>query len=183
MTPADLTMREAAEVAHAPGQGKESTMCSFSSLVGAAFVSVTMALPAWAQVPISVEQCRLIPDDAKRLACYDKLAALARPSTLPPSAHGYQAVSLTDLKLDYDSLRGLDVEVSGNLILSGEMALLASGTTDTSPLLVDLKAVPRDQRRALLERCMVPGCTVTMRGKVDRMMEQRAIVADGAAIE
>ena len=153
------------------------------AMIGAAFITVAAALPAWAQEPADIGRCRSVRDDTERLNCYDKLAAPARPDVLPPGRHGYQAISLTDLKLDYDTLRGQGVEVSGNLMLSGEMALLGSGATDTSPFLVDLKAVPRDQRRALLERCMVPGCAVTMHGKVDRMMEQRGIVADGAAIQ
>lgn len=158
-------------------------MQNVPAMIGAAFMAVAVALPAWAQEPADLGRCRSVTDNTERLNCYDKLAASARAGTLPPGGHGYQAVSLTDLKLDYDSLRGQGVEVSGNLILSGEMALLGSGATDTSPFLVDLKAVPRDQRRALLEQCTVPGCAVTMRGKVDRMMEQRAIVADGAAIQ
>ena len=162
---------------------KGTAMQSVPAMIGAAFVAVAAALPAWAQEPADIGRCRSVTDNTERLNCYDKLAASARTGTPPPSGHGYQAVSLTDLKLDYGSLRGQGVEVSGTLMLSGEMALLASGATDSSPLLVDLKAVPRDQRRALLERCMVPGCAVTMRGKVDRVMKQRAIVADGAAMQ
>ena len=158
-------------------------MRNVSAMIGAASMAVAVALPARAQEPADIGRCRSVTDNTERLNCYDKLTALARPGTLPPGGHGYQAISLTDLKLDYDSLRGQGVEVSGTLMLSGEMALLASGATDSSPLLVDLKALPRDQRRALLERCTVPGCAITMRGKVDRVMEQRAIVADGAAIQ
>ena len=158
-------------------------MQSVPATIGVAFVAVAAALPAWAQEPADIGRCRSVVDSNERLSCYDKLAASARPGTLPPGGHGYQAISLTDLKLDYDSLRGQGVEVSGTLMLSGEMALLTSGAMDASPLLVDLKAVPRDQRRALLERCTTPGCAVTMRGKVDRVMKQRAIVADGAAMQ
>lgn len=153
------------------------------AMIGAAFMAVAGAFPAGGQEPADIGRCRSVADNAERLNCYDKLVASARPGTLPPSKQSYRAVSLTDLKLDYDSLRGQGVEVSGTLMLSGEMALLASSATDASPLLVDLKAVPRDQRRALLERCTVPGCAVTMHGTVDRVMEQRAIVADGAAIQ
>lgn len=122
-------------------------MQSVPAMIGAVVMAVAVALPAWAQEPADLGRCRSVTDNTERLNCYDKLAATARSGTLPPGGHGYQAVSLTDLKLDYDSLRGKGVEVSGNLILSGKMALLGSGATDTSPFLVDLKAVPRDQRR------------------------------------
>lgn len=157
-------------------------MQTVPTVIGVAFACLLVATPARAQEPSGMERCRSISDNIGRLSCYDKLAAASRPGTRPPAERGYRAVGLTDLKLDHNELRGQNVEVSGNLMLAGEMALLRSGTTDISPIFVDLKAVPREQRRALLERCTDLGCTVTLRGKVDRVMEQRAIVAVGAEL-
>lgn len=157
-------------------------MHSIRASFGVVFVSVLAALPVWAQEPAAMERCRSITNDVERLGCYDKLAVATRPGVPPSAGRGYRTVGLTDLKLDHDQLRGQNVVVAGDLVLAGEMALLRSGTTDASPIFVDLKAVPREQQRALLERCTALGCAVTLHGRVDRVMEQRAIVADGAEL-
>ena len=91
-------------------------------------------------------------------------------------------MSLTDLKLDQGSLRGQGVEVAGTLVPLGETAVLRSSDTDLSPLFVELKAVPHEQRRAFLERCGMLGCSVTIRGLVAPVMAQPGIVADSLEI-
>ena len=127
-------------------------------------LALATALPADAQDANGLARCRTITDAAERLGCYDR--------------RGYQTVSLTDAKLDQDRLRGQEVEVSGNLMIVSEIALLRSGSEDASPLVVDVKAVPREQRRKALDRCGALGCAATVRGTVDRMMTQPGIVAD-----
>lgn len=137
------------------------------------------AQAAQAQDSAGIARCRSLTINNDRLDCYDKL-------TLPVSPGGnrsYRAISLTDLKLDRDSLRGQRVEVAGTLVPIGEAALLRSSDTDLSPVFVEVKAVPREQRRVLLDRCGIPGCSVIIRGLVGTVMVQTGIVADSLDIQ
>jgi hypothetical protein len=145
-------------------------------------VALAIALPVRAQDVTGFARCRAIADAGERLGCYDGLAGQARQAVVPAPGHGYQTMSLTDAKLDQDSLRGHGVEVSGNLMVVSEMALLRSGSEDTSPLAVDIKAVPREQRRTALEHCGVLGCAATVRGTLGRVMAQPGIVADSIEV-
>lgn len=155
-----------------PWQGE---WCSGSALTAAIALAVVVAWPASAQDLAEFTRCRSIANDGERLGCYDRLVGPAG-QTLSAASPGYQAMSLTDVKLDQDGLRGHEMEVSGNLVAANAIALLRSGDTDTSPLIVDFKAVPREQRRALLEHCEASGCLVTIRSRVDRVMAQPGIV-------
>ena len=141
------------------------------------FAVVLVPAVAQAQEATEIARCRSIGDDGERLACYDRIADVARQTPPLGGGRGYRAMSLTDVKLDQDSLRGRPVEVSGNLVMMGQMAMLRFDAMDTSPLLVDFDAVPREQRRAMLERCGMLGCAATIRGRVDRVMAQPGIVA------
>lgn len=151
------------------------TIPVLNAAVVLAFVAVP---PVRAQDAAGIAGCRSIADGGERLSCYDKLVDSAQQAPRPTAGRGHQAKSLTDVKLDQDSLRGRPVEVSGNLVVMGQMAMLRSDAMDTSPLLVDFDAVPREQRRAMLERCGMLGCAATIRGKVERVMAQPGIVAE-----
>lgn len=155
--------------------------CSGFALTAVAALAVVVALPACAQDLAEFTRCRSIANDGERLGCYDRLVDPAR-QTLSAASPNYQTMSLTDVKLDQDGLRGREVEVSGNLVAVNAMALLRSSDMDTSPLVVDFKAVPREQRRAMLEHCGASGCFVTIRGRVDRVMAQPGIVADNLEV-
>ena len=149
-------------------------------LASAAAIAVALALASQAQAQGSAElaHCRSLVVGIDRLACYDTLTLPASPI----ACRSYRAMSLTDLRLDQGRLRGQGVEVAGTLMPLGEMAVLRSGDMDPSPLFVELKAVPREQRRTLLERCGMPGCDVTIRGLVAPVMAQPGIVADSLVI-
>jgi hypothetical protein len=105
--------------------------------------------------------CRAIPDDAKRLACFDKFVIPGAPQR----SGEYQKLSLTDFKLDQAQLKGHRVAVDGSLWSFGGMVLLKSGLADFSPVMVKMDAVPRDQRKQLIEQCQ-QGCEVTVLGTV-----------------
>lgn len=122
--------------------------------------------PAGARESAGIARCRSLADGGERLICYDGLAEALRRAAPAPAGGGHRVMSLTDVKLDQDGLRDREVEVSGNLVPMGEMAFLRSGPMDTSPLVVDSKAVPREQRRAMFERCGVSGCATTVPGDV-----------------
>ena len=141
-------------------------------------VVLASALEAQAQGSAEIARCRSLVASLDRLACYDKLTLPASPA----GSRSYRAMSLTDLKLDQGSLRGLGVEVAGTLVPLGETAVLRSSDTDLSPLFVELTAVPHEQRRAFLERCGMLGCSVTIRGLVAPVMAQPGIVADSLEI-
>lgn len=151
------------------------------ALIFAVVLVPAMAL-AQAQEVTEIARCRSIGDDGERLACYDRIADVARQTPPPGGGRGYQAMSLTDVKLDQDTIRDRKVEVSGNLVMMGEMALLRFDATDTSPLMLDFKGVPREQRRLMLERCGMLGCTATVRGRVGRVMHHSGILADSLEI-
>lgn len=154
-------------------------MRSISAVVG---ISLLLLSAARAQEQAGFTHCQSITANDERLSCYDKLSGLGQQAGPKLPDQGYQATSLTDVKLDQDALRGRRVEVSGNLVVGSDIAFLLSGNADTSPLIVDFKAVSREQRRTMLERCGASGCPVTIRGRVDRVMAQPGIVADNVEV-
>ena len=62
------------------------------------------------------------------------------------------------------------MEVDGELMLMGELLMLGQGGLDASPIFVDFKKIPRDQRRRIIECGM--NCAATVRGKVGKVMMQ-----------
>jgi len=155
---------------------------TFLVLAGTVVLAAVMTLPARAQESAGIVRCQSIRDNTERLSCYDRITDPAQQAA-PAMASDYQAMNLTDLKLDQESLRNHKVAVSGNLLVAGEMALLRSSNSDLSPLVVDAKGVPREQRRTMLERCGASGCTVMVRGRVDRVMAQPSIVAESLEVQ
>lgn len=141
-------------------------------------ISLLLFSAARAQEQAGIAHCRSITANDERLSCYDTLSGQAQQAGPKLPNQSYQTMSLTDVKLDQDALRDRKVEVSGNLVMGSEIAFLRSGNTDTSSLIVDFKAVSREQRRAMIERCGASGCSATIRGRVDHVMSQPGIVAD-----
>jgi hypothetical protein len=91
---------------------------------------------------------------------------------------GYQRISLVVLKLDLEALGGRLVEARGRLSPFGVDDILRLGTRplDPSAVLVDVKAVPSEQRRWILENCNL-GCDAIVRGKVGHVLRQSGVIA------
>lgn len=149
----------------------------FASLATFLLLSFAPTL-AGAQETKTIARCRTTLGDAERLMCYDKAVDGEEQGTRATAQMGYQAITLTDLKLDEANLSGRHVEVAGNLMLAGEVGLLGSDRRDSSPVVVDMKVVPREQRRAVLDRCSDLACAVSVRGTVGQVISKPGIVAD-----
>jgi hypothetical protein len=117
---------------------------------------VVLAVPATAQNDLS--KCQSIASPTLRLECYDSLKK--------PDNDNYVVMTLEDFKLDKENLKNSKVEIAGELHQMGELATLGSGLIDMSPVFIDIKTLPRDQRKAILGRCN-PGCQAIVRGRVD----------------
>jgi hypothetical protein len=51
----------------------------------------------------------------------------------------YKQMSLIDLKLDKNKMKGQLVEVRGHLVLTGDMGALGSELFDANPLMIDFQ--------------------------------------------
>jgi hypothetical protein len=134
--------------------------------------AVLSAPGARAQSPDELALCRAIEDDARRLACYDAIHL----STASPLSK-YTRMSLEDLKLDILTSRGRFVEVAGVLRASSGALSLGVDAADERPLPIDVEALPRQDRRALLDEC-TEGCNAIVQGRVNPVRFTTGIVAD-----
>jgi hypothetical protein len=98
----------------------------------------------------------------------------------PVKVLSYKQVSMMDLKVDKNDLKGRLVEVRGHLVLTGEIAALGSELLDANPVLVDYQKMSREQRRELMEKC-ASGCWLNLRGKIGTVMSQPGLIADAIA--
>ena len=96
--------------------------------------------------------------------------------------HECRTVTLVDLLLNQGSLDGDKVKVPGDLVMVGENAVLRRSDADPSPLFVDIKAVPREQRRRMLQLCGA-GCAAEVRGTAGRILGQPGIVAESVDLK
>ncbi len=92
---------------------------------------------------------------------------------------GYSRMSLTDLKLDIDSLHGKKVEVTAKLMSMGGMVMLSDPQQmmDSNPIIADAERLSREDRRFLLTKCETE-CRVTVRGTVTSVMFQSGLQLD-----
>ncbi|MBX5164822.1 MULTISPECIES: hypothetical protein [Rhizobium] len=134
-----------------------------------------------------VGECSAHPNDGVsatvlRLAASLKTvdAVAAKPADVKPG--GYEAMSLTDVKLDAKQMQGKKVEVSGVLITMGDMAMLGDSAFSSNKLFVDNKKLSREERKYILENCE-GGCSITVRGKVGSVMLNDGIIADAIATQ
>jgi hypothetical protein len=113
--------------------------------------------------------CQRHPDDKVAIA------ALRTPVRARKGS-AFKAVSLVDLRLDFDKMKGQRIEVTGTLQTMGEISMISSGVLDMNKMFVETKGLPRESRKYLLENCD-SGCEVTVRGKAADVMLNPGIVA------
>jgi hypothetical protein len=130
------------------------------------------AAAAQAQMHQELQRCRVIADDARRLACYDAI----EPSAAAPRSK-YEAIDLAELKAYALSFRGRFVEVSGSLRPERDYLLLRLGSEDEHPMPVAIETLPRRQRDDILEACS-SGCSAIVRGRVRPLNFTTGIIAD-----
>lgn len=87
--------------------------------------------------------------------------------------------NLDDLRVDSASMQGKTVKVQGKGIFLMNQFLLKRDMKDMSPVLVNIEAVDRDGRKAILQKCgdIMKPCTVTIYGKVGDDSPQVEIIA------
>jgi hypothetical protein len=112
-----------------------------------------------------LSKCSMIEKPLARLDCYD---ALAKPGAPSP----YRSMSLDDFQLDRDTLKGAKVQLSGLLRQVGELAMLSKGLVDANPVFIEIKNLPREERKAILDRCGMAGCEVVARGTSTRSLRE-----------
>jgi hypothetical protein len=93
----------------------------------------------------------------------------------------YEQIKLIDLKLDIEKMSGRAIETAAQLQIIGEFAMVKGDTFDTTPIFLDFKRIPREQRKQILEECNM-GCSATIRGKVGEIAYQKGIIADDITI-
>jgi hypothetical protein len=119
------------------------------------FVSF-LVIPGAAQEDLS--KCRSIAIPALRLECYDNLS---KPT--------YTRMSISDLSRDRSSLAKVQakVEVASRLqeLIGGESYELGSKLSMADRITINTKDLPRDQQKAILDRCN-SGCDAVVQGRV-----------------
>jgi hypothetical protein len=119
-----------------------------------------LVIPGAAQEDLS--KCRSIENPGMRLVCYDNLS---KPT--------YTRMSVSDFSRDRASLakEGARVEVSGRLqeLIGGDSYELGSKLNMADRITIDTKDLPREQRKAILDRCNT-GCDAVVQGRVIRHM-------------
>jgi hypothetical protein len=91
-------------------------------------------------------------------------------------------MSLDDFQLDRDTLKGAKVQLSGLLRQVGELAMLSKGLVDANPVFIEIKNLPREERKAILDRCGMAGCEVVARGHVDKVFTGIGLVLENVTI-
>ena len=126
----------------------------------------------------------MVPDAQQRLACYDRENGRKPDQPAPEAASSdFRPIGLTDLKTDIAEMRGQKIEVEGRVTLFGGMVMLtAPSGMDTSPVLVEIQEVSREQRRAIIDQCRRP-CQATVRGAVGAVMMQPGIIAKAIVLQ
>jgi hypothetical protein len=136
------------------------------------FFVVVLASPAMGQ---DLSKCSMIDSPAARLECYD---GLAKQEASGP----YRSMRLDDFQLDRDALKGVKVQLSGLLRQMGEMAWLTKSLVDPTPVYIEVKNLPREQRKAILDRCGMTGCEVVAKGHVDKVFVGIGLVLEDVTI-
>jgi hypothetical protein len=117
-------------------------------------------------------RCRAIPDEQRRLACYD---AIIVPSASPLSK--YEVVPLEELRSYALSYRGRLIETEGWLKPGETYLFLGKDADDPAPMPVDAANLTRHARETLLEQCG-EGCRAKVQGVVRPVNFTTGIVAD-----
>lgn len=108
----------------------------------------------------------------------EKVAVVAlRTPIRKSSTSAYESMSLVDLRLDFDKLKGRKIEVKGTLQVMGEIAMIGAELFDGNKMFVEVKNLPRASRKYILENCD-SGCEVTIRGRASSVMLNPGIIAE-----
>lgn len=117
-------------------------------------------------------KCATTKDDRQRLSCYDSIGAkFAKQYQQSQSNKGsYSPIQLADLKTDLKQLIGKKVSTTGKLQVMGglEMVFLKTDELDMAPVSVTGEALPRDDRKKLLNGCQVVLCKANVSGTVKK---------------
>jgi hypothetical protein len=140
--------------------------------MSAAFLGISVASAQEDELGL----CRGIEDDSRRLECYDAIPL--RPGLL---RRKYEAVPLDELRTYRLSYRGRFVEVEGWLAPSGEYLSLGATAEDSATMPVEMEALPRRDREAVLEQC-ASGCAALVRGRVNPVNFTTGVVADAIVV-
>lgn len=112
-------------------------------------------------------KCATTKNDKVRLACYDKIRDdVVRANAKPNGPGQHQTVALEDLKTDIKSMRGQKVAVRASIQTMGEMFMLKSDPMDMAPIFAETDAMPREDRKKLLNGCQVVMCSGIFYGTV-----------------
>jgi hypothetical protein len=115
-----------------------------------------LIIPGAAQEDLS--KCRSIANSASRLECYDNLS---KPT--------YSRISVSDFSRDRASLAKVQakVEVTGRLqeLIGTELYELGNKLSMADRITIDIKDLPQEQRKAILDRCN-SGCDAVVQGRV-----------------
>jgi len=89
----------------------------------------------------------------------------------------YQRMDLGDLKIDIESLMGKKIQVKAIGQLFGEMFFIKKDMMDMSPITVDIKNLPREQKKYVIQNCGT-GAEITVYGTVSKVMFQNGLIAE-----
>jgi hypothetical protein len=146
------------------------------SKIAIALIAIVGATSAWAEETVETTDGRkiILRDDGTFKVLEKKMVSSSSGGT----------ISLNDLKLDIAQMTGKPVSVRGNLSIVGDLAMLGTEGElfDSTPVNVDLKKLPREQRKAILEDCS-KGCTANITGKVGKLVFGLGIVAQSVTID
>ena len=131
---------------------------SLASVRFAIFTALLAFLVAPGAAQEDLSKCRSIANPALRLECYDNLS---KPT--------YTRMSISDFSRDRASLAKVQakVEVAGRLqeLIGGESYELGSKLSMADRITINTKDLPREQRKAILDRCN-SGCDAVVQGRV-----------------
>jgi hypothetical protein len=112
--------------------------------------------------------CRSLDSDVARLECYDQVATTSSAVTKEAASESCAVMTLSDFRLDYRDLAGRCVELEGELMKAGGMAMLSEGMMDMDPILLEYDHLPRDQREIFV-KCQM-SCRVVIQGTAQNVM-------------
>lgn len=125
-----------------------------------------------------IDACSRSPNERVPVIVFklaEKLNPLSKLSS--QSSDDYTPVSVTDLRLDAESLGGKRVEISGVLQMMGDLAMLGEERFSMNKIFVETKNLPRNDRKFIIQNCE-SGCQVTIRGKAGNVMMNVGLVAE-----
>ena len=157
-------------------------MRGYGLLAGSVLLAALMGSAARTEPvdPMGLERCRGTADRLDRLVCFDAIAA-GKTAPTAPAAPTYRQMTLADLQVDAAELRGHRVEVTGVLQQVGEMVMLKDTLFSATGLFVEITAVPREERRRVLQLCG-QGCTAVVRGIGATVMMNPGVKAERVEI-